>query len=203
MQNKKQSILFLRHGNAPNDPSVYLSDYEKSLSTLGISQAKNVAPSIKKFTPEVIYCSPFLRTKMTAEHACAYINPQLILRDDLTERTFPQLYGKTKDDIRNEYSEEILNALQNRNENVEIPGGETVQAAAKRVVQGINSLLSSEHERILIISHGGPHAWLCCHLLGLPHNNLRSFRLDEAHISQFDFIRQQFDSVRFLNRTIL
>lgn len=182
-------ILFLRHGQAPNHEHVFLSDDEKALSSLGEYQAISIAPTITLFKPDAIFCSPYLRTVTTSKLACKTLSQQINLRPGLIERSFPMLYGKTREEIASLTSPEIADQLGRCSDLVELPGCETLFEAQQRVVQEIRAILDQGSKRILVVSHGGPHSWLCCHYLGLDLSYARCFSLNEAHVSLFQFDR--------------
>lgn len=176
-------VLFLRHGQAPNHAHIFLSDEERKLSSLGEYQAISISSAINLFNPDFIFCSPYLRTVMTAQLACKNLDKPIHLRQNLTERSFPMLYGKTKEEI----PIDILDQLGTCSDQIEIPGSETLLDAQQRVVQEMQAILNHIGKRILIVSHGGPHSWLCCHYLGLNLSHIRNFSLNEGHISLFQF----------------
>lgn len=70
-------LLFLRHGDALNDPKV--QDSDRPLSDLGHRQAKTAAHYLKKSGHQIklIVSSPLLRVRQTADHVAAmFINAQ-------------------------------------------------------------------------------------------------------------------------------
>ncbi len=180
-----QFVLFLRHGQAPNHPHIFLSDQEKKLSSLGEYQAMSIASTINLFNPDSVFCSPYLRTVMTAQLACK--GKEVHLRQDLAERSFPMLYGKTRGEISLEFSSELADQLDLCSDQIKILGSETLSDAQQRVVQEMQSILTCKGKKKLIVSHGGPHSWLCCHYLGLDISCARNFFLSEGHISLFQF----------------
>ena len=184
-------LLFLRHGESPSDPNIFLSDYKKPLSPKGKKQAEQIAEVIKKFNPDSIYCSPFLRTKMTGELACKNLKQPMHMVEGLVERAFPMLYGMTRNEIASAFSQKLVSDLCHRSDDVLIPGSETLEEAQQRVVKEIESILKSSARRILVISHGGPHSWLCCHYANLDLSKIRLFALKEGHLSLFQFSKER------------
>ncbi len=180
-------VLFLRHGQALNHPNIFLSDQEKKLSSLGEYQAISIASTINLFNPDIIFCSPSLRAVMTAQLACKSLNKEIHLRQNLTERSFPMLYGKTRREISLEFSPEIADQLDSCSDRINIFGSETLLDAQQRVLQEMQYILTHKDKKILIVSHGGPHSWLCCYYLGLDISCNRNFFLSEGHISLFQF----------------
>lgn len=180
-------LIFLRHGEAPNDPNIFISDEEKDLSLLGKTQADNIAPILTLLNPDVIYASPFLRAATTAKLACKGLSKEILWKEGLKERSFPVLYGKTREEIAASYGPEIVSTLERGSDSVEIKGCESLLDAQKRVLDEVASILNHPGQRILIVSHGGPHSWLCCYYLGLDLSHTRKFTLDEGRLSVFQF----------------
>jgi broad specificity phosphatase PhoE len=195
-------ILFLRHGEALGNPFIFLSDYEKSLSTKGEQQAEEICELVRKFNPDSIFCSPFLRAQKTAEIACKKLQKitPIQMDQDLVERTFPMLYGKSRKEIASIYSQEVVEKLSTCTDQVEIPGSESLEEAQMRIISTLQKILERGATKILIVSHGGPHSWLCCHYRGLDLSHNRSFTLNEGHISLFQFDQEgKFEKILLLN----
>lgn len=105
----------------------------------------------------------------------------------LEERTFHALVGLTREQIANRYGTGTLFALEHRSEGLELAGEETLAQAAERVHATVAHILTHPHQRLAIVSHGGPHGWLLASALGLDVRESRLFRLDEASFSIFAF----------------
>lgn len=180
-------LLFLRHGEAPNDPNIFLSDYKKPLSLQGRKQAEVASSAVETFRPDRIYCSPFLRTRMTAELACKSLKQPINMSEGVVERAFPMLYDMTREEIISTFSQRVLLDLCDQSDHLHLPGSETLEEAQQRVVREIECILKTSAKRILVISHGGPHSWLCCHYANLDLSKIRMFTLNEGHFSLFQY----------------
>jgi hypothetical protein len=42
--------------------------------------------------------------------------------------------------------------------------------------------MRGEEQRVVIVSHGGPHSWLCAHYLGTPLAQLRAYMLNPGRL---------------------
>lgn len=197
-------LLFLRHGEAPNDPNIFLSDYKKPLSHHGQRQAEIASSVVDAFRPDCIYCSPFLRTRMTAELACKNLKQPIQMSEGIIERAFPMLYDMTREQIISAFSKNVLYDLCHQSDHIQIPGSETLEEGQRRVVQEVEEMLKTPSKRILVISHGGPHSWLCCHYASLDLSKIRLFTLHEGNFSLFQFTDEgNFEKFISLNSSAL
>lgn len=62
-------LLLLRHGKAENRSSVGQTDFSRALLEKGREQARNAARLLREaeMLPELVLCSPLVRTRQTAE----------------------------------------------------------------------------------------------------------------------------------------
>lgn len=200
---KLKEILFLRHGNVVRSKEKYEDDFKLHLSDLGIQQARNIKKQIARFNPDVVYSSTIPRAIQTAEIVTKDISNNILPTAELRERIFPSLFNKSFDSIIKEKSEKFVAQLKQGSENIEIPNEETLENAQYRIVTFIEKCLSTYHSKILIVSHGGPHSWYCCHLLGINLNKLRLFKLSEASFSHFVYHNKDLFRIHSLNSKML
>lgn len=184
-------ILFVRHGEAPRQKDIYMDEKDVVLSEHGKEQALAVRGSVIRFDAELAVTSTVKRCQQTARLALPEGLPTQTT-PKLRERCFPPLFGLSFDFIRDQYGEEAESLLRTCGEKLELPGVENIQEAQSRVLDVINSI---DVNRSVIVSHGGPHSWICCAALGLPLSKLRQFQLGTGRFSIFRVYEQQIDII--------
>ena len=144
----------MRHGEAENNAKNIYSSNQKinHMTEKGRAQVLETVRNLKdkKFTK--IYCSPFLRTRETAEIVAEQIDfprDRIIYDDRIRELEF----GDFSDRSLSEY----WDYMKNKNWGLEtkIPGGESFQDAKNRIGDFLYDIdQQNESETILIVSHG-------------------------------------------------
>lgn len=145
-------FIFVRHGEAESnannvinsDPSVQVH-----LTDKGRKQAEEVARKIGR--ADVIYCSPYLRTKETAEIILKNIGIEGNITEDvrLRELEFGDLNGKPFTEFL-EYEEKHINSY-----DAPLPGGESYNDAKKRIGEFLYEIdKKHQNQTIVVVTHG-------------------------------------------------
>ncbi|MBP6884050.1 MAG: class I tRNA ligase family protein [Candidatus Pacebacteria bacterium] len=144
----------MRHGEAENNAqNIYSSDRNTfHLTEKGKEQVMKTVATLKKQKITKIYCSPFLRTKETAEIVCEQIGfpfEKVIYDDRIRELEFGDFSGRSVQDYWDYMKDKTWEF------DTPVPGGESFQDGKNRIgdfVYEINE--QNKDEQILIISHG-------------------------------------------------
>ena len=93
-------LYFIRHGQTDFNKAHRLQGvkFNEPLNTIGEQEMKDVLPSLPTDF-EVIFASPLARVQMSAEIIANHFNKPIITREELVERNFGSLAGKTWDEI--------------------------------------------------------------------------------------------------------
>lgn len=92
-----KQILFIRHGStAGNLEKRYIGRTDEPLCDTGIQQILTLQQH--HFKPDVLFVSPMLRTRQTAELLFPHMIPQIV--EDFRETDFGIFEGKTADELR-------------------------------------------------------------------------------------------------------
>lgn len=186
--NNSKLLLFVRHGEYSRHSDIFTDDFQAGLTHYGRNQVKQVATEISKFGADTLITSDFLRTAETAEIISNHIGVDPVYDSRYRERSFPDLYGKTRSEIATILSKEDLEMVNNGNsDSVHIEGCETLQESQRRITQAIINTLAQHGRRIIIVSHGGLHSLLCSQVLSGGKLNNRIFSLGLARMSLFEF----------------
>ncbi len=144
----------MRHGEAENNAkNIYSSDRNKNhLTELGRTQVLETVQELKKTKITKIYCSPFLRTRETAEIVAEQINfpkDKIIYDDRIRELEFGDFSERPVVEYW-DYMEGKTWAFDKK-----IPGGESFQDGKNRIGDFLHEIDGkNKEEAILIISHG-------------------------------------------------
>lgn len=141
------TIIFEAHGTT-FDNEAYLSSghFDVELSSLGVSQAKELGERYKDKSFDVIFCSDLQRSYRTAE--IAFGNKFPIIKD---KRLRECDYG----DLTRHSSSEV-DSLKVKHITKPFPNGESYEQTAKRMKDFLDDLRHNYHDRgtnVLIIGH--------------------------------------------------
>lgn len=145
----------IRHGEGEHNVLDIVSndpDLPHHLTEKGKGQAKIAGEKLKKEKIDVIYCSPFVRTKETAEiiaEELGYPKEKIIYDDRIRELNFGDLHLKPFADFL-KYEETSMPDFTDK-----LPNGESYQDAKNRVGDFIYDIDSKHRDKnILIVTHG-------------------------------------------------
>jgi broad specificity phosphatase PhoE len=172
-------MILLRHGATGAVGRCY-GELDLPLSGEGQAQAAHI--SIE--TVDAVYSSPRKRALETAR----IVKPDMIphVEPALREIDFGRFEGLTYDEAARLEPELYARWMRTPTE-VTFPGGESWPLVRDRVRQ-FAARIRGQHERVLIVSHGGPIRALLAEALGLPDANI--FRIDQsfAGVSIIDWL---------------
>ncbi len=150
----KNKYFVMRHGEAENNAkNIYSSDRNVNhLTARGREQVMKTVESLKKQKISKIYCSPFLRTRETADMVAEQIGfpKEKIIHDD---RIRELEFG----DFSNRPVEEYWNYMKDKTWefDTKVPGGESFQDGKERFGDFLYDVdEKNKNETILIVSHG-------------------------------------------------
>ncbi|GAA2640372.1 histidine phosphatase family protein [Streptomyces axinellae] len=194
-------VLFLRHG-APDYPAdVYPDPYTMGLSARGRDEARAARAAVRRFAPDVVYTSDFRRAEETAELAADGLGLPLHREPALRERVFHQLAGVPLDEVRTLLGPEAQHVLHGNSDLCEWGTEETYEQARTRVLSFFEELAARHPgRRVLVVGHGGPHAWLTERALGAEMRGVRRMRWGTGHFSRFQVTPEEV-ALEFLNRS--
>lgn len=154
------NIYVVRHGEAESNTLGVLSSNPKTMHHLtdsGREQAVVAGEELKKSKIDVIYCSPFLRTKETAEiiaDTIGYSKDKIVYDDRLHEIYVGVLDGKPDAEYQNFFNDRIEKFWKTPE------GGENYTTVKNRMTDFLYEVDSkNEGKNILIVSHNTP-IWL-------------------------------------------
>ena len=140
-------IYLVRHGQVPHNASHQYNTKDEDLTEVGIEQALEVKEKIKDIEFDIIYSSPLIRAKHTAQ-IITDNSSNIIFDDRLKERSCGSLSGQPL---------EVTNRIEYWNYYTDIQYGtsENIQDFFKRVYNFLDELKDKDYKKVLIVAHSG------------------------------------------------
>ncbi len=144
-------VLFIRHGaTAGNLEKRYIGRTDEPLCEIGIAQVNELKK--QNWQPDVLFVSPMLRTRQTAELAFPGLEQQII--EDLRETDFGIFEGKTAAELADEprYQAWVDSLCR-----APIPGGEGIDDFKARCCRAFSAAIAPlpEDTTAAFVVHGG------------------------------------------------
>ena len=149
-------IYLIRHGETIGDiEDRFGGDYDDHLSDKGKISAQRLAKKLRGKSIEIIFVSPRIRAKETAEIVQKELNVPLKIIDDLRERNnYGILTGLTKAEAQEKYPLDFEKISKDKTYH-HVAGSESYERIKKRAIKVFSEILSKDYKTIAIISHGG------------------------------------------------
>ncbi len=144
-------LLLVRHGETESNTNKILMGWtDELLNEKGLRQAEKLALRLKDEKIDRIFCSKLKRARQTAEAINKYHNRDIVIADELMEKSFGKLEGRPKDEFRMAAEREGVYHYNYRPE-----GGESSRDVQERVMKFLDRLMKKyPEETILIVTHG-------------------------------------------------
>ncbi len=173
-------VYIVRHGQTDSNLAKVYNFQGEDINKNGIEQAKILSEKIKDLKYDVVYCSPFLRARHTAE-IINRNNIQTIYDERIQERNPGNLEGKpwgTTD--RNEY----WNYYSKNKFGTE----ESVEHLFERVYSFLEDLKNKDYESVLVVAHSGVSKAFYGYFNGIPEDgNFLELGLKNGEIAEYKF----------------
>lgn len=151
------NFFIARHGEADHNINGKIaSGPEKGkqivrLTKDGIKQVEKTAQELKKQKIDIIYCSPYNRTKQTAKIIAKATGAKIVIDKRLSEINTGVFNGGQVSDYEKFFKSSMDKFLTTP------PGGESLNDVKKRMVLAIKAINDANIDKnILIVSHGDP-----------------------------------------------
>ena len=139
-------LYVVRHGEVPSNVNKIISGRNnEKLTEKGIKRALNIKNQLKNISFDVVFCSPILRAKQTAEIIMP--NQKIIYDDRISERNPGDMYGHK----RSEVDKSEWNSL---DKEITIYNSESLLAGINRAKSFIDEINKEYKDKtVLIITH--------------------------------------------------
>ncbi|MFC4061285.1 bifunctional RNase H/acid phosphatase [Planomonospora corallina] len=183
------TLVLLRHGQTPLSVERRFSGLgDPELTAEGLAQAAAAADRLARepYGIQAIVSSPLRRARATAEAVAARTGLEVTVDDDLREVDFGEWEGRTFTEIQRHWPDELAAWL--ADPSVAPPGGESFEAAARRVEAARDRLVERyEGRTVLAVSHVTPIKTLLRLALTAPATALYRMHLDLACVSLIEY----------------
>lgn len=178
--------------------------YNWSLTDLGKETAHRIGKKLSQELDEdyIVYSSDLLRARQTAEIIANYLNTSPILSDKLREFNLGQAIGQSKEWARSNSPSKLWPDMVDWPEDIDAKAfgdGESKRDVWLRLENFLAELLSSDHEKVIIVAHDGSLSLLFSLWLGLEANSLRRSSLS-GKSGGVSFLRQDQEGHRIIER---
>jgi broad specificity phosphatase PhoE len=155
------------------------ADYD--LTDLGRQQAKRTANRLHAMGTRAVYTSHLLRAQATAQAIADRLGLTPIVTQEIAEYHFGEMSGATYAEVREKFGT-VANPAERS-----YPGEEGRDVFFARVTNAVFRI-ADEHpeDTVAIVSHGGPIALFCQHVLGLPYKRPMPFSIDNCSLNVVD-----------------
>ena len=176
------TIVLIRHGETDwNVIGRYQGQADPPLNSNGIQQAHQLAKELSQSSIDVIYTSPLLRTKETAEIISAESGIQQIDEPRLMEIHQGDWQTRLRSEIEDLYPE-LFAAWETTPWDVSPPGGENLNEVQIRVYDAVDDILSRNPDRkIGLVTHRIPIALIKVRFQGMDPDIVRTIHLPNAY----------------------
>ena len=150
-------IYLIRHGETTGDvENRYGGDYDDHLSFKGKAQCAELAKKLKNKGIEIIYHSPKIRAKETAQILNKLLGVKLESVQDLRERNnYGILTGLVKSEAKEKYPKEA-EKLEKSKIYHDVKSSEDYNSFKKRIINVFEKVSKNNYNVIAILTHGGP-----------------------------------------------
>lgn len=188
MSDREECYLYLvRHGATENNlarpPRLQGRRIDLGLSAVGVEQAARTAEFLVGQGVEVVYASPLVRARQTAEHLARRIDAAVSIVEELTEIDVGDWEGLSWDEIQRRDPEAYRLFVEDAAVHPYL-GGENMASVLARSAAAIAELLQSNvGRRIAVFAHNVVNRVYLADLLGLPPGKYRIVPQDNCGVN--------------------
>lgn len=189
---KNAQILLLRHGETDwNNEQRFQGSRDIPLNENGLRQARETAPRIAAWGPEIIYASPLQRALVTARIAAAGKEELIYVLPDLHEIGFGIWEGVSVPDLKARDS--LFARWASAPFRTPIPEGEPEEQFLARASRVLDVVKDCGKKKILIVSHGGTLRALLASALHIPFQSAWSyFSVSNCSLTGLEYTGKKF-----------
>ncbi len=141
-------VYVVRHGQIPNNALKRHTNPYEDLTELGIKQAKDLRDKIKNINFDVIFVSPYLRARHTAQ--ILNVNQiNMIIDDRLKERDCGNLSGQPLEEKEERIDYWYYFSEKNHGTS------ENIKPFFERVYNFLDELKTKDFQNVLVVGHSG------------------------------------------------
>lgn len=161
----RKNFYIFRHGETDlnKEKRCQGSGIDYDLNETGVAQASGLAEKLKGKNLEIIFSSPLLRARHTAETVAGKLGVEVKTIPDLRECFYGDAEGALLSDIAEKWPHVALNWDNPACMDLQYPNGENKKDVLVRVMNVLEELVSQPYSTMGIAIHGGTMATLLNH----------------------------------------
>jgi probable phosphoglycerate mutase len=195
------TTILLRHGQTPlSDERRFAGRGDIPLTATGLRQAEAAARRLAaRGGIDAIVTSPLQRARHTADAVAAATGAPVRVDDAWMELDFGEWEGLNYAEAAERWPADMAAWL--KDSVAAPPGGESIAAAARRVLPALARVLEQPPATVVVVSHVTPMKIVLRHALLAPPPAVRRMHLDVACLSEIDWYDEGLGVVRTFNDT--
>lgn len=147
------NLFLIRHGETTGDvEDRYGGIYDDALTERGQIQLQQTARQLTGKGIEIIFTSPLLRARQSADIIASVIGAPIKVVEGLRERSYGVLTGLTKTEALVQYPEAVE---AHKNPDNTDPEGESRVDFEVRILRAFEQVRASGHTAVAVVAHGG------------------------------------------------
>jgi probable phosphoglycerate mutase len=181
-------LIIVRHGETQaNLDGRWQGHGDSPLTKTGIAQAEAVAQRLKQSSFSQLYSSDLGRALQTAQIIADRTGHEIVLDKDLRERHLGIFQGLTRAEMAATYPQE-WHLYRTAGPDYVIPEGESARQRFERSTLRLQEIACHHPgETVVIVTHGGVLNGLLRHVLDIPLESPRRFKVWNASLNVFLF----------------
>jgi broad specificity phosphatase PhoE len=176
------SIILIRHGETDwNIEGRYQGQADPPLNSQGLLQAQELVQDLGNSAIDILYTSPLLRTKQTANIIASDLGISVIDEPRLMEIHQGDWQTRLRSEIEHLYPE-LFSNWETNPWKVSPPGGEHLSEVQTRVYQAVDEILRNQsHQTIGLVTHRIPIALIKVRYQNMNPDIVRTIHLPNAY----------------------
>lgn len=178
-----KEIVFIRHSSLAVPRGICYGFSNIDVSHNFKNEVENLKLNLNGWEPNVVYSSPLQRCIKLAVET---FNQDIHIDEHLKEVNYGDWEGKSWEEINIDGD----NLWMYANVNNQPPNGESFSDLQSRVIEAVNNILKSKHEKIAVVCHGGVIRSVLSYLLKSPLKYTRSFHIHYTGYVKFIYTEE-------------
>lgn len=199
---QRTRIYLVRHGQVEgHEEKRYNGQVNVSLTQLGKEQSDRVRDCLADISLDAVYSSDLDRSRYCAVLIAKAHNLTASTEKSLRELHVGDWEGRTWAELQQAYPDDWQARLKNLVD-FQVPGGESLQDAADRILPMIQRILEKHSGgNIALVAHGGANRIILLDAIGAPLDQAFSIEQDYGCINIIDYFVGGNSVVKLLNST--
>ncbi|MCX7779938.1 MAG: histidine phosphatase family protein [Negativicutes bacterium] len=181
-------FILVRHGETTwNREGRYQGQIDTPLSPFGIEQGLKVAEALANIPLDICYASPLSRSYETAGMCAARHGLEVIRDERLLEINHGEWEGLLAAEVGERYPE-LLHKWRTSVVDVEMPGGETIEAVRQRSMAAFYDYAAKHAgQTVLVVAHDAVNKAVLCSILDIDLSHFWQIKQDNTCINVFEY----------------